>query len=590
MGSASSPADDESAPRDGGGQPDEAARPAPVPPVHPEGSTLERTLLRTDVGPNGFRYHDVAPGEPYVVHTYLGGEAGPDRAGTRRVLASFVHLTDVHIQDTQSPARVEYLDRALDVLPHTPFRAAYRTQEMLSTQVAEAAVLSIDALRVGPATGEPLAFAVSTGDATDNCQRNELRWAITLFDGGTVTPDSGRIGRFEGVADSSADHYDPHYWHPDGTPVDAIGGNDVYRAKKGFPVIPGLLDAAIRPFEATGLRMPWFTAHGNHDTLVAGNFPEWPYWRRQAVGASKLLGGPGVGARLTAIVRRVRRQPVRAWEARRRVSPDPERRLLSRRQIVAEHFDTTGLPVGHGFTAENRRAGTAYYVTDVPSAEGVRPVRMIVLDTVNPTGEADGSLDRKQFAWLKATLDADPSRLTMIVSHHTAATLKNRLQSPGRLLRNGFRGRVLGHEVVSALLERPQVVLWVTGHTHENVVTPHWRTAPDGSRDGGFWEVTTASQIDWPQQVRAIEIVDNRDGTLSIFGTVVDSAAATRWDGALDSPLALASLSRELAANDPQESPRTADPTVLVDVDGLRGSLGDRNVELIVPFPAGVEL
>jgi hypothetical protein len=71
---------------------------------------------------------------------------------------------------------------------------------------------------------------------------------------------------------------------------------------------------------------------------------------------------------------------------------------------------------------------------------------------------------------------------------------------------------------------------------------------------------------------------------------VVDSAAPVRWDGSLDSTLSLASLARELAANDPQESPREADITVTVDVDGLRGSRGDRNVELIVPRPSGVEL
>ena len=33
------------------------------------------------------------------------------------------------------------------------------------------------------------------------------------------------------------------------------------------------------------------------------------------------------------------------------VTPDPDRRQLSRGEIVDEHFNTTGLPRGHGFTA-----------------------------------------------------------------------------------------------------------------------------------------------------------------------------------------------------------------------------------------------
>lgn len=83
--------------------------------------------------------------------------------------------------------------------------------------------------------------------------------------------------------------------------------------------------------------------------------------------------------------------------------PDPDRRLVTRAEVVAEHFTTTGTPVGHGFTAANRTDGTGYYVHDLPAApacNGVHPhaLRMIVLDTVNENGEADGSLDAVQYA------------------------------------------------------------------------------------------------------------------------------------------------------------------------------------------------
>ena len=70
----------------------------------------------------------------------------------------------------------------------------------------------------------------------------------------------------------------------------------------------------------------------------------------------------------------------------RLVSADANRRLLSKKEVVEEHFHTTGLPSGHGFTAENRTQGTAYYAFD----KGL--CRFVVLDTVNPNGYADGSI------------------------------------------------------------------------------------------------------------------------------------------------------------------------------------------------------
>ena len=59
--------------------------------------------------------------------------------------------------------------------------------------------------------------------------------------------------------------------------------------------------------------------------------------------------------------------------------------------------------------------------------------------------------------------------------------------------------RVLGHTVRDLLLRFPNVVLWVNGHTHINEVTAHAR-GPDAAVAGGFFEITTASLIDWPQQ------------------------------------------------------------------------------------------
>ena len=98
-----------------------------------------------------------------------------------------------------------------------------------------------------------------------------MRWNIDVLDGGQVRADSGELSRWEGVHDDDPTYYDPHYWHPHGTPPGKTA--DLPRSQRGFPVVPGLLDAARRPFQAQGLSIPWYSAFGNHDGLSQGNFP-----------------------------------------------------------------------------------------------------------------------------------------------------------------------------------------------------------------------------------------------------------------------------------------------------------------------------
>ena len=79
----------------------------------------------------------------------------------------------------------------------------------------------------------------------------------------------------------------------------------------------------------------------------------------------------------------------------RRVTPDPFRRPISRRDFVDAHLRAGSRPFGHGFTERNRLDGTAYYVHDTPAA------RLIALDTNCLAGGASGCLDGKQARWLE---------------------------------------------------------------------------------------------------------------------------------------------------------------------------------------------
>ena len=541
--------------------------------LNPSGTTLAQTFRRGPAGAGGYVPIVAQPGEPHLVRTDLGVPAQSGRENRRDAVLAFAQISDVHIVDTQSPMRLEPFDRFDDTnQPGDPTStlasSAYRPNDILSAQVADAMVRQINAIKKAPVTKLPLAFTIQTGDNSDNSQYNEIRWNIDVLDGKTVRPDSGDLTKYEGVADNNAQYYDSHYWHPE--PVPAGKQPDQAKATYGFPTIPGLLDASRRPFQAQGLATPWYTAFGNHDGLVQGNFPANTLipLNLVATGNLKMITMPP-GLSQADVIAAVRGGTYGALLAGlvltpyvRTVTKDPNRRLLNRKQVVEEHFASTGAPYGHGFTAENRTKGTAYYTFDQGD------IRFMVLDTVNPNGYAEGSLGQAQFDWLAAQLDAAGDKAVVVASHHNIATMTNPLVVTGLDLEQ----RVLGDAVRTLLLAHPNVIAWINGHSHRNQIWAH--TRPEG---GGFWEVNTAAHIDWPQQSRVIEIVNNNDGSMSIFATVIDHAATASYGGDLSSPLSLAALARELSANDWQD--RT---------DARLGEVSDRNVELLVATPAAL--
>jgi hypothetical protein len=94
-----------------------------------------------------------------------------------------------------------------------------------------------------------------------------------------------------------------------------------------------------------------------------------------------------------------------------------------------------------------------------------------------------------------------------------------------------------------------------------------------------FREVNTASHVDYPHHARLLELADDGDGTVSLFTTLVESAAPHRTSADFSdlSATGLASLYREPAHN----APGLAEGMRAGIQEGWAGGPGDRNAELL---------
>jgi metallophosphoesterase (TIGR03767 family) len=545
-------------------------------PQHPPLST-ERRLVAGAVLRRGassdYRAIEIAAGEPHAVRDDFG-PAGLVAAA--RPLACLVHITDLQLADVQSPTRFEFLNRYFADPRYAGVVPVQRPQEALTPHTVDAMLRTVNRLS-GPATGLPPQLAVTTGDAIDNAQWNEVQTFLALFEGGLVRPDSGAPG-YAGV--QALDWPDDIFWKPDG---DGPAGPDFFRREFGFPHWPGLLDRALREFPADGLRLPWLSCYGNHEALNQGVGAATPGLAAALIGGQKPIGLPdGFDSDKALELFTVSPEAFMAGPTRA-VPADRGRRPVTRQEFVAAHFRPDARPAGHGFTEQNRLAGTAYYVYDTPA------VRFIALDTNCLAGGADGCLDRQQARWLADRLAEVHSvyrgpageeirtgaedRLVVLFSHHGLDTLTNT-----RVAHLGPGGEPLlpAAEFMALLHRFPNVVLWLNGHTHTNAIRARRDPAGLGR---GFWEVTTCAVIDWPCQTRIVELADSA-GQLVITCTMVDhhtplapvAPAAARFSG--DD---LAALHRELAVNIPFDGPHP----------GRSGSVTDRNVQLLItpPFP-----
>ncbi|WP_432170688.1 TIGR03767 family metallophosphoesterase [Streptomyces sp. 1222.5] len=525
----------------------QAAAAAPLAP-YTKGTTVASVAAPRNS--SGYRRLGDGPGWKRVVRSELATPKS-GRAGRRTALAAFVQFTDLHLMDVQHPLRLEYL-RAYD--PH-----AWRPHEALTVPGAISLVERVNALRGAPVTGAPLHFVMTTGDNTDNNAHSELEWFMKVMSGGRITPNSGDPKHYEGVHNSGL----KLYWQPDSTTRD----ND---KAVGFPHLKGFLAAAIREVKSPGLKLPWYSTVGNHDMLPLGCYGSHGdgYLAEAAIGGKKLMTATSAEAKkLQDAVKQATdpkgsgyRDFLKAHtRSMRSVTPDEKRAPYTQADYLKAHLDPAhqGVgPVGHGYSSANLDAGTQYYAFRISD-----DVIGISLDTTDAGGHYEGSIGTAQLKWLERTLKDNKDSYAVVFSHHTSRTMTNTRPDPAR----PGEKRHEGADVLAVLTAHTNVLAWVNGHIHKNVITPH---KASGGRS--FWEISTASHVDYPQLARVIELVDNKDGTVSLFTTLIESAAPHRTDYADLSQTGLAALYRELSYNAPGAKKT------------LAGSAADRNTELVL--------
>jgi len=429
----------------------------------------------------------------------LRAELAPGYTGAPNVarLLLYFSMSDIHVADKESPAQPIYV--GINAGYGSNMSSAYSPILLSTTQVLDAAIQTINALH----HSTPFDFGVALGDAANNSQYNELRWVIDTIDGKVITPSSGA--------------------HLGATTID-------YQ----------------KAFYAAGLdpEIPWYQVIGNHDQFWMGSFFEDEKTQNAHVAGTIINMGDnpasptavedsgyymGVVNGSTPLGDIYGAGPEADFPVPPAVTADLSRHSLANatsttHDWMQEFFQTSSKPVGHGFTQNNLVSGSACY-SFVPKSD--IPIKFIVLDdTVKGPGQADyaaGALDDARFNWLVGELQAgQAANQLMVICAHVPIKPQNSLTDtspypmwPGPEYTDDY--------VLNTIHQYPNLILWMAGHRHVNVVTP--QPDPSGDPTLGFWEVETCSLRDFPQQFRTFDIRRNHDNTVSIIITNVDPAA-----------------------------------------------------------------
>jgi len=455
-----------------------------------------------------------------------------------RKLLRFFAFTDIHITDKEAPNQLIYLQQYEQTQNNNT--SIYSPVMMYTTQVLDAAIQTVNVLH----RQDPFDFGISLGDTCNNTSYNELRWYLDVIDGKVIHPSSGAH-----VGAESIDYQKPFRavgldpaipWYQ------AIGNHDHFYIGS----IPVDADPALGLRESYTAGIVWNVANALQPHLC--NFP-------QMVNLEELKGSPrlymgvfdGTSPYGKVIYTGAVTDPVHAASAPRVVA-DPNRRSLRRKEWVQEFFNTSTKPKGHGLnlveTTLNANGFACY--SFVPNAKV--PLKIIVLDDTQ--SEDDGStdihghgyLDATRWAWLQSELaQGQASNQLMIIAAHCpigVSAIGSETEWWGQTegIDPQYQNAVSLTNLVRTLWNTPNLLMWIAGHRHLNVVKAFKPFDPPGPPEQAFWQVETSSLRDWPQQFRTFDIYLNSDYSISIVATNVDPSVAEGTPAAASRTCAIA--------------------------------------------------
>lgn len=440
---------------------------------------------RVDLMPVGYKYDSYTP---------------------KMNLLRFFTISDIHITDKQSPAQAIYFRRA----GGNNAISIYSPLMLYTTQVLDASIQTINDLH----EVNPFNFGLALGDLANSTQKNELRWFIDVLDGKEIHPYSGSKN------DTTLDYQ--------------------------------------KSYLATGLNknIEWYATIGNHDHFWIGSKPVSAKLRKAYIGDSILRLGnifdfndpyvmdkdifaTGVldgETKYGDIIGEGRNPKVKV------VSADTNRRSLLKSEWISEFNTTTTFPKGHGFASKDAFGACYSFI----AKNTIYPIKVIVLDDTQddkdkPYSEGiygHGELDTSRYNWLVTQLEsAKENKQLVIISAHVPIGVAPKGSAMDWVSNKGY---INDSALICKLNTYPNILLWVSGHRHLNVVTAF----PDKTKEkpeNGFWEVETKSLREFPEQLRTFDIVLNSDNTISIFTTNVDPYMPENSAAAIGRSYAIAS-------------------------------------------------
>lgn len=440
-----------------------------------------------------------------------------------RRLSSFFTISDIHLTDKQAGNQLIALQQ-LDPEFGAPMTSIYSPTMLTTTQVLDAAIQTVNGLH----KTHQFDFGLSLGDTCNSTQYNETRWYLDVLDGKVIYPN---------------------------TSGDASQDSVSYQ----------------RPFKAVGLspQIPWYQVNGNHDLFMIGSVPvdadpslklresyindriwavgdvlrpikDFPYFpclfdtTLSLKSPNNYMGTINGASEYGQIIGT---GSVASYKAPPLISPNLNRRSLTKKQWIAEFFNTSSLPKGHGFNlvdpkyAKAELGFTCY--SFLPKAD--IPLRILVLDNVQDPQDGShdihghGYLSATRVRWLRSELALAKKRqeLIIIASHVPLAVAPigsemewwESSRDPHAKLHNAISLA----DLIAEIQANGQVLCCLAGHRHVNTVKA-FKAPPGAPPENGFWQIETSSLHDFPQQFRSIQIYLNSDYSVSIVAVNVDPA------------------------------------------------------------------